>query len=113
MSHPVELLKSLSDAMPLPLLWIGACLGHAFWMTVGLNVLYAWPLHHTLLKFVRKIDILIILCGPLIFLYALDALGDGRLEWYEPSVRQLLAPYTLLCFFLGSVVGPISQVCYW
>ena len=98
---------------PRPIVWIGACLGHAFGMTIALNVLYAYPLPRPILKFTRKIDILIILAGPLIFSISLDPFHAGGLAWHGFGVRQLLAPYTLACFFLGVVVGPICQFRYW
>ena len=63
-----EYMEGFSRPIPWPVLWIGACLGHAFWMTIGLNVLYAWPLPHKLLRFTRKIDLILIGLGPLLFL---------------------------------------------
>ena len=113
MSSIIHAMESFSASIPWPVLWIGACLGHAFWMTVGLNVLYAYPLPRPILKFTRKIDILIILAGPLIFSISLDPFHAGGLAWHGFGVRQLLAPYTLACFFLGVVVGPICQFRYW
>ena len=41
MSNLIAGLESAAAAIPWPIVWLGACLGHAFLMTVSLNVLYA------------------------------------------------------------------------
>lgn len=107
------LLDFLDRAVPWPLLWLGACLGHAFLMTVGLNVLYAAPLPRQILRLTRKVDILVILAGPLIFTYSLDLLGSRSLVGDGASPRLLFVPYTAICFIAGVVVAPISQIFYW
>jgi predicted MPP superfamily phosphohydrolase len=113
MMNAIEALESVALSVPWPLLWLGACLGHAFLMTVGLNALYAWPLPRAVLKLTRKLDILIILAAPLIFFFALDVLGSRQLSWREPGVRRLLAPYALACFFVGFGIAPLCQLRYW
>ncbi len=114
MTTAIDAMKFASDAIPWPLLWLGACLGHAFLMTVGLNALYAWPLPRQLLRITRKVDILLILSAPLIFFLALDVLDERRLAWDEGTgPRRLLSVYTLACFVLGFGVAPISQLRYW
>ena len=70
--HLVAFLQALAVSVPPWLLWLGACVGHGFLMTTGLNVLYAWPLPHSVLRVTRKVDILVILSGPALFVYALD-----------------------------------------
>jgi hypothetical protein len=50
-------LESVSLSIPVPLMLLGACIGHGFMMIVGLNVLYAWPLPHRVLKYTRKVDL--------------------------------------------------------
>ena len=42
-------------------LLVGACVGHTFLFVVGLNVLYAYPLPHQVLKVTRKVDMLLVL----------------------------------------------------
>ncbi len=113
MSGVIDVLKWIGDAIPWPMLWLGACLGHAFWMTVGLNALYAWPLPRRVLKVTRKVDILLILSAPLLFTISLDLFDTRRLFWHESGLRPLLAPYTVVCFLLGTIVGPICQIRYW
>src|SRR6266702_3714501 len=69
-------LESVSLSVPPLVLLFGACVGHGFMMIVGLNVLYARKLPHRLLKYTRKIDLLLIVSGPLLFaslLYSFDS----------------------------------------
>jgi uncharacterized protein len=106
-------LQALADWLPTWLLYLGACLGHAFVWTVGLNLLYGKPLPHWVLKFTRKVDILFILSGPLIFWVALDLGNAQQLEWRSPGPRLWLAPYTLIACVFGLIVGPLAQVRYW
>jgi predicted MPP superfamily phosphohydrolase len=109
----VNFFQALSSYLPSWLLWFGACIGHGFLMTTGLNVLYAWPLPHVVLKVTRKIDILAILLGPVLFFHALDLAGSGRLTWEEGSLRFLLAPYVVMCWIAGFCLAPVAQVLYW
>ena len=113
MNDPLFLLRSFADNMPVWLLWLGACLGHAFWMTVSLNVIYSNPLPRQFLKALRKVDFAIILCGPLVFGYALNVLGESGLMWEGFGPRRWLAPYTIIACLLGFVVAPICQLMYW
>src|SRR3981081_2714953 len=94
----VAFFQALSSALPPWLLWLGACIGHGFLMTTGLNILYAWPLPHGLLKVTRKIDILVILLGPVLFFFTLDLLGSGQLTWHGGAWRKVLASYTVMCW---------------
>src|SRR5262245_18661468 len=109
----VDFLRGISDPLPLWLLWLGAVIGHGFLMTTGLNVLYAWPLSHKVLKFTRKIDILIVLAGPLLFFWSLDPLGQAGLDWQGGSARRFAAPYTVFACFFGLVLAPLAQIFYW
>lgn len=109
----IERLSATSDAIPWGWLWFGACLGHGFWMTIAVNVVYSHALPHKLLRVLRKIDVLFILLGPALFLIALDVLGEQRLAWFADGPRRLLAPYTLACFVLGLGVAPVCQLLYW
>jgi predicted MPP superfamily phosphohydrolase len=105
-------LESLSLSMPWWLLLLGACIGHGYLMIVGLNVLYAWPLPHRLLKYTRKIDLLIIAAGPVLFLYAMDFVGTQRLSWERGELRSFLAPYVVCCWAIGFFVAPMAEICY-
>ncbi|MCI0738723.1 MAG: metallophosphoesterase [Gemmataceae bacterium] len=109
----VQFLQALEHALPAWLLLIGAILGHAYLMTIGLNVLYAWPLPHRILKYTRKIDMLIILLGPALFFYALDFGGTQQLTWTRGSLRFWLAPYCISCAIAGLVIAPLAQLFYW
>src|SRR5262245_33056013 len=103
-----EGLRALTDLPPTWLLYVGACLGHAYVWTVALNVLYGNALPHWVLKFTRKVDILFILSAPIIFWIALDMWGDGRLQWSGRGVRALLATYALFCSVFGLIIGPVA-----
>jgi predicted MPP superfamily phosphohydrolase len=106
-------MRTLADMLPVWLLYVGACLGHAFLLTIALNVIYGNALPRRVLKVTRKIDILVILGGPLLFLYALDLLGSRQLSWDFGTLRGWLAPYTVICVVAGFVIGPIAQLLYW
>ncbi len=96
------------------LVYLGACLGHAYLWTVALNLLYGNPIPKWILKFTRKIDILFILSGPLIFWYAFRE-GDthGLATWHFGGPRGWLAGYMVACCAFGLVIGPIAQIRYW
>jgi uncharacterized protein len=111
--HLVDSFQALSSALPPWLLWLGACIGHGFLMTTGLNVLYAWPLPHGVLKVTRKIDILVILLGPVLFFFALDLLHGRQLLWEGGTWRIYIAPYVAMCWVAGFCLAPIAQVLYW
>jgi predicted MPP superfamily phosphohydrolase len=111
--HLVAFFQALTCALPAWYLWLGACIGHGFLMTTGLNVLYAWPLPHGVLKVTRKIDILIILLGPVLFFFALDLLHGRQVPWEGGSWRIYVAPYVAMCWIAGFCLAPIAQVLYW
>src|SRR5262245_18164482 len=109
----ISFLQSVEAALPAWLLLVGACIGHGFLMTTGLNVLYAWPLPHHVLRVTRKIDILLVFLGPLLFVYALDYFDTRALRWQPGSLRFYLAPYVVLCWLAGFVLAPGAQILYW
>jgi predicted MPP superfamily phosphohydrolase len=108
----VVALRSLSLLLPPWLLLVAACVGHGFLMIVALNVLYAWPLPHVLLKVTRKLDLLFIFAGPGLFFYALDLTGTAQLCWEPGNLRYYLAPYTLASALIGLVIAPIAEMLY-
>ncbi len=110
--HLAELLRDLASALPVWLLLTAASVGHGFLWIISLNVLYAWPLPHALLKVTRKIDLLAIMAGPAIFWYALDIGGAGQLAWDDGKLRYYLAPYTIACAFVGLVLAPLAELLY-
>lgn len=105
-------LESVSLSVPPLVLLFGACLGHGFMMIIGLNVLYARKLPHRLLKYTRKIDLLMILGGPVLFAYVLDLLDSQRLSWEPGELRFYLSPYVVISWVVGFVVAPIAEVLY-
>jgi uncharacterized protein len=111
--HLVAFFHDLSSSLPPWFLWSGACVGHGFLMTTGLNVLYAWPLPHALLKVTRKIDILMIFFGPVLFFFAMDLFGSRQLSWEAGTLRSWLAPYVVMCWIAGLFLAPAAQVLYW
>lgn len=112
-SAVVEYLRAVGDWLPTWLLYLGACLGHAYLWTIGLNLLYGSHLPHWIHRFTRKVDILFILSAPILFWYILDLGGTDRLHWSSGDPRAWLAPYALIACLFGLVIGPIAQVCYW
>src|SRR5437016_13454671 len=97
------LLESISESMPAPLLLVGACIGHGYFMIVGLNVIYAWPLPHQVLKYTRKIDLLIIFGGPVLFAWSMDLFSTQRLSWDPGEARAWVSPYLVFCAVVGFV----------
>ena len=92
--------------------YLAACAGHTFFMVTGLNVLYAWPLPHSILRFTRKLDVLIILMGPVVFWFAMG-LHDGLgVSWDAAGRGFLLTPYLVFCWALGFFAVPIAMVLY-
>src|SRR5262249_16726519 len=81
-------------------------------MIVGLNVLYAWPLPHWLLRYTRKIDIVIIFAGPLLFAYALGFFDGGGPSWAPGHRGYFLMPYAVFCPVLGLTPLPAAIVLY-
>ncbi len=111
--HLVAFFQALTSALPPWFLWLGACIGHGFLMTTGLNVLYAWPLPHGVLKVTRKIDLLVILLGPVLFFFALDLLHGRQLLGQGGNWRIYIAPYMAMCWIAGFFLAPIAQILYW
>jgi hypothetical protein len=109
----IALLQAIADALPVWLLYMGACLGHAYLWTVGLNLLYGNALPRWVHRFTRKIDVLCILGGPALFWFALDLGRTNVLEWVNSGIRLGLAPYTVVCWIFGLVIAPITQTRYW
>jgi uncharacterized protein len=107
-----EMLRSLLLTLPASLIFVAACVGHGFLMVVTLNVLYAWPLPHHVLKVTRKLDLFSIFAGPVLFCYALDLFGTGHLTWETGSLRSVFAPYTAACTFVGLFIAPLAELLY-
>jgi uncharacterized protein len=107
-----EHMQLFGAALPPWLLYLAACVGHAYLMVVSLNVIYAWPLPHELLKVTRKLDLLLIFVAPLLFWYALDFGNTRALDWEPGRVRYVLAPYTVAVAFVGLVIAPIVEMLY-
>src|SRR2546429_1501061 len=105
-------LAAILDALPPFLLFLLACTGHAFFMIVSLNVLYGWPLPHWLLRVTRKIDILMILAGPVLFLYALGVFDGKGLSWAPGDRGFLVTPYAVFCMVVGCTAAPVAIVLY-
>src|SRR5213596_1275551 len=96
---------SVADSLPWWVLLIGASVGHGYLFIVALNAFYAWPLPHELLKYTRKIDLLIIAGGPLLFAVALDVLDTQQLVWDLGHWRAYLSGYTVICWIAGAGIA--------
>ena len=104
--------QSVADAIPWWLLLAGASVGHGYLFIVALNVFYAWPLPRGLMKYTRKIDLLIAMGGPILFSVALDAFHTRQLEWSLSNWRGYLAAYTVICWIVGSIIAPVCEIFY-
>jgi uncharacterized protein len=104
--------QSIADSLPWWLLLAGASVGHGYLFIVALNIFYAWPLPHDLLKYTRKVDLLIVLCGPVLFAAALDVFDTRQLVWGLSSWRGYLSAYSVICWMVGCGVAPICEVFY-
>ncbi len=105
-------LQSWANFFPTWFLYVGACVGHGFWMIVALNLYYSYPLPHRLLKFTRRVDLLIILSGPIFFAYAFDLFNSQQLTWEAGTFQFYLEIYGVFCAFLGLVVAPLAEIKY-
>lgn len=104
--------QSIADALPWWLLLVGALVGHGYLFIVALNVFYAWPLPHGLLKYTRKVDIAVIFAGPILFAVALDVFDTRQLSWQSGHWRAYLSTYTVLCWIIGCGIAPICEIFY-
>jgi uncharacterized protein len=104
--------QSVAESIPWWLLLIGASVGHGYMLIIALNVFYAWPLPHGLLKYTRKIDLMIAAAGPILFAIALDVFDSRRLEWSLNHWRGYLSAYTVLCWIMGAGIAPICEILY-
>ena len=104
--------QSVADALPWWVLLLGASIGHGYLFIIALNVFYAWPLPHELLKYTRKADMLIIIIGPAFFALALDLFDTQRLAWEAAQWRSCLAGYTVICWIIGFGIAPICEIFY-
>jgi predicted MPP superfamily phosphohydrolase len=103
---------AVADALPWWLLLLGASVGHGYLFIITLNVFYAWPLPHELLKYTRKIDLLIIMSGPIFFALAIDVFGEQQLSWEAGHWRAYLAGYTVVCWIIGCGIAPVCEIFY-
>ena len=105
--------ESVSDSLPWWALFVGACIGHGYLFIVALNIFYGWPLPHWLLKFTRKLDLLIVMAGPVFFWYAMGIGFSWHLIWSPGSPRYYLSPYVVICWMVGFLVGePVCELFY-
>jgi predicted MPP superfamily phosphohydrolase len=107
-----ECCRLLADALPWWVLLLGASVGHGYAFIIALNLIYARPLPHVLMKYTRKLDLLIALCGPPFFGLALDLLDTQKLLWQTGHWRAYLSGYTVLCWIVGSFIAPLCEIFY-
>jgi len=104
--------QSIAESIPWWLLLIGASVGHGYMFIIALNVFYAWPWHHEVMKYTRKADLLIVFIGPLIFSFALDVFDTQKLHWSLDHLRGYLAGYAVICWIVGAGIAPICEIFY-
>jgi predicted MPP superfamily phosphohydrolase len=107
-----EYFRSLADALPWWVLLLGASIGHGYLLIIALNIFYARPLPHELMKYTRKLDLLIALGGPPFFALALDLLDTQKLLWQTGHWRAYLSSYTVICWIVGSLIAPLCEIFY-
>ena len=104
-------LQSIERSLPLWVLLLGACVGHGYLFIVALNIFYAWPWPRQLMKYTRKVDLLIVFAGPVLFALILDLAGTQRLCW-EGAVWTFLSAYAVLCWIFGFGIAPVCEIAY-
>ncbi len=104
--------RAVADSLPSWVLLLGACVGHGYLFIVTLNVFYAWPLPHEMMKYTRKVDLLIVISGPVLFAIAIDMLDTRSLSWQAGHWRAYLSGYTVICWILGCGVAPVCELFY-
>jgi uncharacterized protein len=107
-----ECIRSAADALPWWLLLLGASVGHGYLLIIALNVIYGRPLPHELMKYTRKLDLLIAIGGPPLFAVALDLLDSQKLVWHKGNWRAYLSGYTVFCWIVGSGIAPLCEMFY-
>jgi uncharacterized protein len=104
--------QSVANSLPWWVLLLGASVGHGYLFIVALNVFYAWPLPHELMKYTRKVDLLIVMSGPMLFAVALDLLNTRQLAWEAGYWRSYLSGYTVICWIVGFCIAPVCEIFY-
>jgi uncharacterized protein len=104
--------QSVADSLPWWVLLLGATIGHGYLFIVALNVFYAWPLPHELMKYTRKLDLLIVMAGPIVFALSLDLFDTQKLSWQPGYWRSYLSGYTVICWIVGFGIAPICEIFY-
>jgi uncharacterized protein len=88
------------------LVFAAAWVGHAFWLTVLLNVVYARPLHRKILRTDRMIIALIVFAFPAVVLWITrGSLIDHIIHQPDPT-----GVYLAYCLFVGLGVLPIATI---
>lgn len=104
--------QAVAASLPWWFLLAGACVGHGYLCIVALNFFYAWPLPRQLLKYTRKLDLVIAMGGPILFSVALDVLGTRQLVWQGDHWRSYLFAYTTICWIVGCMIAPLCEIFY-
>jgi uncharacterized protein len=107
-----DFIQAFGKTVPWWLIFVGATVGHGYLFIISLNIFYAWPLPHGLLKYTRKIDLLIVCCGPFLFAAALDPFGSQELIYLRGDWRIYLSVYTCFCWHVGVFVAPVCELFY-
>jgi predicted MPP superfamily phosphohydrolase len=96
--------------------YLGACLGHGVWLIFWQNWLSGVLLDRPRLKVVRKVNLSLILSGPVLIGLLFHAIAPcgagfditGAHGWQLPVVA-----YLVLCWLVGLVIAPMFAVRYW
>lgn len=113
METVLEAIPTLAQRVPLPLIYLGACIGHAYLLVLGINFLYSFRAPHWLLHNLRRFDLVVILGGPIWFALLLGFPFGRWADWSDGAIDRLGLIYAVLCFVLATVVAPINQIRYW
>src|SRR5262245_34010311 len=88
------------------LVFAAAWVGHAFWLTVLLNVVYARPLHRKILRTERMIITLVVFAFPVVIFWVTGgSVFEHIIHQPDPT-----GAYLLYCLIIGLIVLPIATI---
>ncbi|OAI47057.1 hypothetical protein AYO44_10290 [Planctomycetaceae bacterium SCGC AG-212-F19] len=86
---------------------VGALAGHLAILSVSLNLWYGHPFPKRFLSRVRKLHTLLVLIGPVVFLFLYGLAPWAVWEPWPTGWRVLPAVYVLACWVVGLAVLPV------
>jgi predicted MPP superfamily phosphohydrolase len=96
--------------------FLAGCLGHGALLVFAQNWLFSWPFPRRVLNAIRKVNLLLILAGPIILVLLLVSLYPLGANFDISSAEGwvvLPAGYLAVCWIVGLVLAPLLQLRYW